>query len=153
MSRKEALLRLYDRLVAERESLRLKLVEDLGLAYAADDGINDLAETAQLDEQIELHTQLASMESREIREIDAAIDKIRDGSYGTCERCEKAIPIARLQAMPFTTMCIDCQRKRELNQSSHDDFEANWASAVQYERRSVDRELSLSDLDQGDAGE
>ena len=57
MSRKEALLRLYDRLVAERESLRLKLVEDLGLTYAADDGINDLAETAQLDEQIELRRQ------------------------------------------------------------------------------------------------
>lgn len=148
MSRKEALLRLYDRLVAERESLRLKLVEDLGLTYAADDGINDLAETAQLDEQIELHTQLASMESREIREIDAAIDKIRDGSYGQCERCQKPIPIARLQAMPFTTACIDCQRKREQRRSTHDDFEANWASAVQYERRSVDRELSLSDLDQ-----
>lgn len=148
MSRKEALLRLYDKLVAERESLRLKLAEDLGLTYAADDGINDLAETAQLVEQTELHTQLAAMESREIREIDAAIDKIRDGSYGQCERCQKAIPIARLQAMPFTAMCIDCQRKRE-QRRGHDDFEANWASAMEYERRSVDRELSLSDLDQG----
>lgn len=149
MSRKEALLRLYDRLVAERETLRLQLVEDLGLTYAADDGINDLAETAQLVEQTELHTQLAAMESREIREIDAAIDKIRDGSYGQCERCQKPIPIARLQAMPFAASCIDCQRKRELRRGHDDEFEANWASAMEYERRSVDRELSLSDLDQG----
>ncbi len=149
MSRKEALLRLYDRLVAERETLRLQLVEDLGLTYAADDGINDLAETAQLVEQTELHTQLAAMESREIREIDAAIDKIRDGTYGLCERCQKSIPMARLQAMPFTASCIDCQRKRELRRGHDDEFEANWASAMEYERRSVDRELSLSDLDQG----
>ncbi len=148
MSRKDALLRLYDRLVAERESLRLKLAEDMGLTYAADDGINDLAETAQLVEQTELHTQLAALESREIREIDAAIDKIRDGSYGQCEHCQKAIPIARLQALPFTPTCVDCQRKRE-RRGSHDEFEANWASAMEYERRSVDRELSLSDLDQG----
>lgn len=149
MSRKEALLRLYDRLVAERELLRQKLSEDLGLTYAADDGINDLAETAHIVEQTELHTQLAAMESREIREIDAAIDKIKDGTYGQCERCEKAIPIARLQALPFTAMCVDCQRKREQRRGHDDEFEANWASAMDYERRSVDRELSLSDLDQG----
>jgi DnaK suppressor protein len=104
--------------------------------------------TSQLVEQTELHTQLAAMESREIREIDAAIDKIKLGTYGQCERCDKAIPIARLQALPFTSNCVDCQRKRELRQG-HDEFEANWASAMEYERRSVDRELSLSDLDQG----
>lgn len=149
MSRKEALLRLYGRLVAERELLRQKLAEDLDLTHAADDGINDLAETAQLVEQTELHTQLAALESREIREIDAAIDKIREGTYGQCERCQKAIPIARLQALPFTSACVDCQRKREQRRSHEDDFEANWASAMEYERRSVDRELSMSDLDQG----
>lgn len=148
MSRKEALLRLYDRLVAERELLRQKLTEDLELTHAADDGINDLAETAQIVEQTELHTQLAAMESREIREIDAAIDKIKEGKYGQCERCEKAIPIARLQALPFTAMCVDCQRKREQRRGHDDEFEANWASAMEYERRSVDRELSLSDIDQ-----
>lgn len=149
MSRKEALLRLYDRLVAERELLRHKLAEDLDLTHAADDGINDLAETAQLVEQTELHTQLAALESREIRQIDAAIDKIREGHYGQCESCQKAIPIARLQALPFTSTCVDCQRKREQRRSHEDDFEANWASAMEYERRSVDRELSMSDLDQG----
>lgn len=149
MSRKEALLRLYDRLVSERELLRQKLSEDLDLTHAADDGINDLAETAQLVEQTELHTQLAALESREIGEIDAAIDKIRDGNYGQCEGCQKAIPIARLQALPFTSTCVDCQRKREQRRGHDDEFEANWASAMEYERRSVDRELSMSDLDQG----
>lgn len=147
MSRKDALLRLYNRLVTQRESLRQKLAEDLGLNYTPDDGTNDLGETALQVERTELHSQLADLESREIRQIDAALDKIRDGSYGICERCQKVIPIARLQALPFTATCIDCQRKRERRSDQDDEFEANWASAMEYERRSVDRELSISDLD------
>jgi len=92
MSRKDALLRLYNRLVTQRESLRQKLAEDLGLNYTPDDGTNDLGETALQVEQTELHSQLAALESREIRQIDASLDKIRDGSYGVCERCQKVIP-------------------------------------------------------------
>lgn len=148
MSRKEALLRLYNRLLAQRESLRQKIAEDLGLAYTPDDGINDLGETAHHVEQTELHSQLAAFESRELRQIEAAIQKMREGTYGICDRCEKAIPIARLQALPFTTLCIDCQRKRESRQSMEDEQPyVNWASAVEYERRHSDSELTLSDLD------
>lgn len=147
MARKDALLRLHHRLMIQREELRQKLAEDLGLTYAQDDGINDLGETAVLMEQSELHSQLAAMESRELVQIDSAIHKIRTGSYGTCERCNKAIPIARLQALPFTALCIDCQRKRESRGNDNDEFEANWASAMEYERRSFDRELNMSDID------
>lgn len=148
MSRKEALLRLYNRLLAQRESLRQKISEDLGLAYTPDDGINDVGETAHHVEQTELHSQLAAFESRELRQIEAAIQKMREGTYGICDRCEKAIPIARLQALPFTTLCIDCQRKRESRQSMEDEQpHVNWASAVEYERRHSNRELTLSDLD------
>jgi len=150
VSRKESLLRLYNRLLAQRESLRQKIADDLGLAYTPDDGINDLGETAHHVEQTELHSQLAALESRELRQIELAIAKIRNGTYGTCDRCKKPIPIARLQALPFGALCIDCQRKREQrrNADAEEDAAANWASAMEYERRSVDRELSLSDLDQ-----
>lgn len=148
MSRKEALLRLYNRLLAQRESLRQKIAEDLGLAYTPDDGINDLGETAHHVEQTELHSQLAAFESRELRQIEAAIQKMREGTYGICDRCEKAIPIARLQALPFTTLCIDCQRKRESRQSMDEEQTPNnWASAIEYERHHSHRELTLSDLD------
>jgi DnaK suppressor protein len=148
MSRKEAVLRLYGRLVAQREALRQKIADDLGLAYTPDDGINDLGETAHHVEQTELHSQLAALESRELRQIEVAINKIREGTYGTCDRCQKAIPVARLQALPFSSLCVSCQRKRELRRVPDEDEEAgNWASAMEYERRSVDREFSLSDLD------
>jgi DnaK suppressor protein len=150
VSRKDSLLRLYNRLLAQRESLRQKIADDLGLAYTPDDGINDIGETAHHVEQTELHSQLAALESRELRQIEAAIGKIRDGTYGTCDRCKKAIPIARLQALPFGALCIECQRKREQrrNADAEEEAAANWASAMEYERRSVDRELSLSDFDQ-----
>ena len=149
MSRKQALLRLHQRLLAQRDDLRRKIAEDLGLAYSPDDGINDLGETALQVEQTELHTQLAALESRELRQIDHAIHMIRFGRYGTCEGCQKAIPIARLQALPFSLFCVDCQRKAEEDGTFDLEGGGNWASAMEYERRSSQHEYSLSDLDQG----
>jgi DnaK suppressor protein len=149
MSRKQALLRLHQRLTAQRDELRRKIAEDLGLAYSRDDGINDIAETAQQMEQSEIHTQLAALESRELRSIEHAIRMIREGRYGTCEGCQKAIPIARLQALPFSLYCVECQRKAEEGGVFDLESGGNWASAMEYERRSSDREYSLSELDQG----
>jgi DnaK suppressor protein len=153
MSRKQALLRLHQRLLAQRDELRRKIADDLGLAFTPDDGINDLGETAHQVEQTELHTQLAALESRELRSIERAIQMIRQGRYGECEACHRPIPVARLQALPFSLYCIDCQRKVETEGSFHTESDANWASAMEFERRSSDRELSLSDLDQGSAPE
>lgn len=147
MARKEALLRLQQRLLAQREELRIKLAEDLGLTYTRDDGINDLGEAALQMEQSELHSQLAALESRELAQIETAIHKVHNGTYGHCDRCRKAIPMARLQALPFSSKCVDCQRRMELRESPEEEHESNWASAMEYERRSVDRELNLSDLD------
>jgi DnaK suppressor protein len=149
MSRKQALLRLHRRLIAQRDELRKKISDDLGLAYSRDDGANDLGETAHQVEQTELRTQLAALESRELRNIEHALALIHHGRYGECEGCHKAIPIARLQALPFSLYCIECQRKAELDGTLDSDHEANWTSALEFERRSSDRELSLSDLDQG----
>jgi DnaK suppressor protein len=147
MSRKEALLRLYNRLLAQRESLRQQIADNLNLACTPDDGINDVGEMAHYVEQTELHSQLAALESRELRQIEAAIHKMREGTYGTCDRCQKPIPIARLQALPFTSLCISCQRKREARQVDEEEHRVNWASAMEYERRNSDRELTLSDID------
>jgi len=61
---------------------------------------------------------LSLIESEEgrMKEINAALDRIELGSFGRCEECQKAIPKARLQALPFTRYCVDCARK--LQQSS-----------------------------------
>jgi DnaK suppressor protein len=44
-----------------------------------------------------------------IDEIDAALDRISDGSYGRCAHCGVAIPIERLEVRPFAAGCVACQ--------------------------------------------
>lgn len=147
MSRKDALNRLHTRLIAQRNALREKILEEMGLAFRQDDGTNDLGETANQVERTELHTQLAALESRELQEIEHAIDLIRDGRYGTCERCQKAIPVARLQALPFATTCIECRRRAE-ESGAIEEISENWAGAMEYERRSVDEEPELQQYEE-----
>ncbi len=48
-----------------------------------------------------------------IEQIDEALRKIDDGTYGTCDRCGERINIERLKAIPYATLCIDCQESLE----------------------------------------
>jgi DnaK suppressor protein len=50
---------------------------------------------------------------RELRELDAALAKISDGSYGECIDCSDDIPVARLHAYPGAVRCITCQSVHE----------------------------------------
>lgn len=45
-----------------------------------------------------------------LEEVDAALARLDDGSYGVCERCGRAIPEARLEARPTARRCLDCAR-------------------------------------------
>lgn len=148
MARKDALLRLHKRLVAQRDSLRSKLSDDLNLGTSGrSSGPGDIGDEAHDGSCTELNSQLASLESRELAMVERALKSLRAGHYGRCESCEKAIPIARLQALPYTTLCINCQRERELNGGMDDSGEADWESAFEYEGRMSDRELTMRDLD------
>jgi len=55
-------------------------------------------------------------EHEELREIDAALDRIQLGTYGICEDCAKKIPKARLDAIPYARLCVKCKRERELRE-------------------------------------
>jgi len=50
---------------------------------------------------------------RSIIQIRKALSRIKFGKYGVCERCGKMIDTDRLMVMPETTVCVDCERKRE----------------------------------------
>ena len=45
-----------------------------------------------------------------LAEIDRALARIEDGTYGTCTNCGKEIALARLDAQPWASLCIDCAR-------------------------------------------
>ncbi len=56
---------------------------------------------------------LMENESDELQEIEEALERIKDGSFGLCEGCKKRIPKSRLQAIPYTRLCVECKRKEE----------------------------------------
>lgn len=48
-----------------------------------------------------------------LTDVDQALARMNDGTYGTCERCGKPIPIERLEAFPQATFCVPCKTQRE----------------------------------------
>jgi DnaK suppressor protein len=148
MARKDALLRLHERLVAKRDSLRKKLDDDMTHTQVSNAG--DEADAANDGAQVELNTQLAALESRELVQVERAIDLIRRGRYGICEVCDTPIPIERLKALPFTLVCVTCGRLQEQMSRGGEDEGADWESAFELEGRLHDRELTLGDIDIAD---
>lgn len=53
---------------------------------------------------------LAHVASTTAGAADTALARLAAGTYGTCERCDGRIPLARLRALPETTLCVDCKR-------------------------------------------
>jgi RNA polymerase-binding protein DksA len=74
---------------------------------------NHLGDTATETYDRELDYTLEENSEHVLADIDAALKRIEDGTYGTCTTCGKQIPEERLEARPSATLCIDCQRKRE----------------------------------------
>jgi RNA polymerase-binding protein DksA len=74
---------------------------------------NHLADTATETYDRELDYSLEENSEHVLAEIDAALTRIEDGTYGQCTNCGRQIPEERLEARPYATLCIDCQRQRE----------------------------------------
>jgi DnaK suppressor protein len=68
------------------------------------------AEMGSQNYRRELASRLKSLESETLREIDAALRKINQGTYGTCERCGRPIAKARLEVVPHARICQKCLR-------------------------------------------
>lgn len=68
----------------------------------------DSQERAQEAENDEVLERLDQGGLDEADAIEGALDRIAAGTFGVCTTCEGAIPVARLEAVPFTRTCIDC---------------------------------------------
>ena len=71
---------------------------------------NHTAETASATLGREIDYSLGENSQTVLGEIDAALARIEDGTYGTCTNCGKAIAVERLEAHPWASLCIDCAR-------------------------------------------
>ena len=85
-------------------------MEDETQEIQSDNHPGDVA-TITLDREIDYT--LEENEERVLAAIDGALKRIEDGRFGTCRTCGQQIAIERLEAVPYTTQCIDCRRKEE----------------------------------------
>jgi RNA polymerase-binding protein DksA len=61
----------------------------------------------------EMELNIASGENERIRLIEEAIQRIDEGTYGECSVCDSKIKVERLEAVPYTRLCIECARESE----------------------------------------
>lgn len=108
--------------------------------------VGDAGDAATEGYEHEIDTQLAAFEAGELRKIDAAIRAIREGVYGTCFVCEKSIPIERLKALPYTTLCVKCQANEEMNGPLDRGTPRDWSTAFEKSSADESRELTMADL-------
>lgn len=105
-----------DRLVEIRERLRgdVSTLADSALRQAGADGATSVSmpiHMAELgSENFEQEFTLSLMEAEEdaIMQVDAALQRIEDGTFGVCTGCNGKIPKARLNAIPYTPVCVKC---------------------------------------------
>jgi DnaK suppressor protein len=116
MVEKEAIKGIRARLQQERASL-LGDIETLSAdnqAQQDDYGVgNHVADDATEVFTRERNLALRSNAEDLLAQVDAALDRLAEGSYGTCARCGQEIATERLEALPYAIYCISCQSQVE----------------------------------------
>jgi DnaK suppressor protein len=78
--------------------------------------LNDEADYASVATETDIDAAIMEQQRQELTEIELALDKIREGSYGICEMCEDEISTERLAVKNFARYCITC---REITEKEH----------------------------------
>ena len=101
-------------LLKKREDLVLEIGRrpKASTESAAQD-IGDILDSVSEERTRELDLILTDREKRKLAQIDDAIERIEENTYGLCEECGIKIPKARLKVLPFATYCVECQEKNE----------------------------------------
>ena len=145
MGRKDAILSLRQVLIRRRDALRKALAGDLSsLKELREQTSGDVIDAALDSAQDEISSQLAEVESRELAHIENALEQMRSGQYGICEGCNKPIPLARLQALPYAVLCIECQRESELTGEAPTGA-ADWGRVI--DPTSTDTDFTVTDIE------
>jgi DnaK suppressor protein len=97
-----------------REEIRQTLVKSDSEQYLQiADAVRDLEDESFADLMVDVNLAEIDRDLEELRAIDAALQRIAEGSYGCCDQCGAKIEIARLRATPFANRCFDCQSVHE----------------------------------------
>jgi DnaK suppressor protein len=140
---------LHKNLLARRSELRKRLGLELEeLAHVKHSSASGDAADAAFDSSgEEIASTLAELESKELAQIERALRRLKAGTYGKCEACNVSIPVARLNALPFSTLCVKCQREMEQDGGwGVGRGDADWGKIADGDPM-ADREVRISDLE------
>ena len=108
------------------KSLTVQLAELLGQAGVTvtglldnEDSLADPIDMASFECQRSTLLRIRDRESKLIRKIHGALNRIKDGTFGVCENCGEDIGLSRLKARPVTTLCIQCKRLMEAREKRY----------------------------------
>jgi DnaK suppressor protein len=105
LDRRQVLTREIDELIARHRSDQL-LQREQSVADSGDMSLHDSTGEQQIS--------ILEVKNRTRNQIDEALRRLQDGTYGTCEDCTRKISPERLKAMPFARRCVECQQKAEV---------------------------------------
>ncbi|MFA6147399.1 MAG: TraR/DksA family transcriptional regulator [bacterium] len=101
-------------LLKKREDLVLEISRrSKASTESAAQDIGDILDSVSEERTRELDLILTDREKRKLAQIDDALDRIEENTYGLCEECGVKIPKARLKVLPFAKYCVECQEKNE----------------------------------------
>lgn len=114
MLRKNELLEIKDILI----EMKREILQNLEGRIKSNDmseqrEIGDIFDDADLEQSREFNLLLSTRERQKLDQIESALSKLDNGEYGYCEDCDETIPVGRLRAMPFATLCVKCKSERE----------------------------------------
>jgi len=114
MLRTEELLTIKDQLVSMKNEILAALEEKVKSRDISEHrDIGDIFDDADIEQLREFNLMLTTRERQKLKQIEIALTKAERGEYGYCEDCGQPIPIGRLKAMPFATLCVKCKSERE----------------------------------------
>lgn len=111
---KKADLEFFESLLTRQlEELLVRGKQTFFDTMTSDNAYADPLDRAATESENRNRLRIRSRESRLIKKIKTALDKIENGEFGICETCGEDIPMNRLHARPVTAFCIECKTKME----------------------------------------
>jgi len=104
------------RLLAKREEILgtvLGLKNEISATATNSSGPMDIGDMAEFNQTIEDDYRLLESEKRVLDEVDGSLERIKDGTYGICQKCMRQIPKRRLQIIPWARYCVPCESEIE----------------------------------------
>ncbi len=109
---RQTLIDMRDRLLRElAEGAQRRQAENAFPVHTGD--VPDAGDTSVATEQADIRNAQIGRDAVELRQVEAALARLDDGTYGYCMDCGQDIPLARLRAAPAAERCILCQTARE----------------------------------------